>query len=169
MILNVGGGPTPDKPTVTLSIPDRNHINSFMNVRVADIQASMSYGRVEGPSSSRSRFPSTARFAATSAILTDISSRSDRAQTSHTVDALPGWDADLTLRLALLIVPPVLGHVSDDPRAVPGGTRREPVSVRPGGPPNPAPQPTPPAAAPVGAALGNPIRWPRGPLLAEAV
>jgi len=39
MILNVGGGPTPDKPTVTLSIPDPNHINSFMNLRVADIQA----------------------------------------------------------------------------------------------------------------------------------
>src|SRR5271165_1749089 len=39
IILNVGGGPTPDKPTVTLSVPDPNHINSFMNVRVADIQA----------------------------------------------------------------------------------------------------------------------------------
>ena len=39
MILNVGGGPTPDKPTVTLSVPDPNHINSFMNFRVADIQA----------------------------------------------------------------------------------------------------------------------------------
>jgi DNA-binding transcriptional regulator YiaG len=30
---------TPDKPTVTLSVPDPNHINSFMNFRVADIQA----------------------------------------------------------------------------------------------------------------------------------
>jgi catechol 2,3-dioxygenase-like lactoylglutathione lyase family enzyme len=39
LILNVGGGPTPDKPTVTLSVPDPNHINSFMNMRVADIQA----------------------------------------------------------------------------------------------------------------------------------
>ena len=39
MILNVGGGPTPDKPTVVLSVPDPNHINSFMNFRVADIQA----------------------------------------------------------------------------------------------------------------------------------
>ncbi|HEY4878399.1 MAG TPA: hypothetical protein VIH97_04705, partial [Candidatus Acidoferrales bacterium] len=39
MILNVGGGPTADKPTVTLSTPDPNHINSFMNFRVADIQA----------------------------------------------------------------------------------------------------------------------------------
>jgi catechol 2,3-dioxygenase-like lactoylglutathione lyase family enzyme len=33
------GGPTPDKPTVTLSVPDPNHINSFMDFRVADIQA----------------------------------------------------------------------------------------------------------------------------------
>jgi catechol 2,3-dioxygenase-like lactoylglutathione lyase family enzyme len=39
MILNVGGGPTADKPTVTLSVPDPNNINSFMNFRVADIQA----------------------------------------------------------------------------------------------------------------------------------
>jgi putative intracellular protease/amidase/catechol 2,3-dioxygenase-like lactoylglutathione lyase family enzyme len=39
MILNFGGGPTPDKPTVTLSVPDPNHINSFLNFRVADIQA----------------------------------------------------------------------------------------------------------------------------------
>ncbi len=39
LIVNVGGGPTPDKPTVTLSVPDPNHINSFMNFRVADVQA----------------------------------------------------------------------------------------------------------------------------------
>jgi catechol 2,3-dioxygenase-like lactoylglutathione lyase family enzyme len=39
MIINVGGGPTPDKPTVTLSVPNPNHINSFMNFRVADIHA----------------------------------------------------------------------------------------------------------------------------------
>jgi len=40
LIVNVGGGPTPDKPTVTLStLADPNKINSFMNIRVADIQA----------------------------------------------------------------------------------------------------------------------------------
>ncbi len=40
LIVNVGGGPTPDKPTVTLSVlPDPNKINSFMNIRVADIRA----------------------------------------------------------------------------------------------------------------------------------
>jgi predicted enzyme related to lactoylglutathione lyase len=39
MILNVGGVPTPDKPIVTLSVSDPNQSNSFMNFRVADIQA----------------------------------------------------------------------------------------------------------------------------------
>ena len=39
LIINVGGGPTPDKPTVTLRPPDPNEISSFMNIRVADIQA----------------------------------------------------------------------------------------------------------------------------------
>ena len=39
MIMNLGGGPTRDKPTVMLSVPDPNHINGFMNFRVADIQA----------------------------------------------------------------------------------------------------------------------------------
>src|ERR1700719_2283602 len=55
----------------------------------------MNYGKVEERSSSRSRSPSTARRAATSAILTDILSRSDRAQTSHTVNARPGWSVFL--------------------------------------------------------------------------
>ena len=48
MILNVGGGPTQDKPTVTLSVPDPNHINSFMNFRVADIQACYELWRNRG-------------------------------------------------------------------------------------------------------------------------
>src|SRR5580698_9922692 len=39
MIVNVGGGPTPDKPTVSLSVPDPNHISTFMICRLADIQA----------------------------------------------------------------------------------------------------------------------------------
>jgi catechol 2,3-dioxygenase-like lactoylglutathione lyase family enzyme len=40
MILNVGGGPTSDKPSVTLSVlADPDKISSFMNIRVADIQA----------------------------------------------------------------------------------------------------------------------------------
>jgi catechol 2,3-dioxygenase-like lactoylglutathione lyase family enzyme len=39
LLVNVGGGPTPDKPTVTLSVPDPDKINGFMNIRVADIEA----------------------------------------------------------------------------------------------------------------------------------
>ena len=39
LLVNVGGGPTPDKPSVTLSVPDPDKINGFMNIRVADIQA----------------------------------------------------------------------------------------------------------------------------------
>jgi catechol 2,3-dioxygenase-like lactoylglutathione lyase family enzyme len=40
VIINVGGGPTDDKPTVTLEAPrDPNRVSSFLNIRVADIQA----------------------------------------------------------------------------------------------------------------------------------
>ncbi|WP_291159440.1 VOC family protein [Hyphomicrobium sp.] len=40
LLVNVGGGPTPDKPSVTLSVPaDPDSVSSFMNIRVADIQA----------------------------------------------------------------------------------------------------------------------------------
>ena len=40
IIINVGGGPTDDKPTVTLETPqDTNRVSSFLNIRVADIQA----------------------------------------------------------------------------------------------------------------------------------
>lgn len=35
-----GGGPTPDKPTVTLAAPtDPDRVDSFLNLRVADIAA----------------------------------------------------------------------------------------------------------------------------------
>lgn len=38
LILNEGGGPTDDKPTVTLATPDDlNRTSAFLNVRVADI------------------------------------------------------------------------------------------------------------------------------------
>ena len=40
LIINVRGGPTPDKPSVTLSVPaDPDSVTSFMNIRVKDIQA----------------------------------------------------------------------------------------------------------------------------------
>jgi len=47
--VNVGGGPAPDKPTVTLSVPaDPDKISSFMNIRAADIQASHELCRSRG-------------------------------------------------------------------------------------------------------------------------
>src|ERR1700732_2528596 len=55
-------------------------------------------GKVEEPSSSRNRSPSTARFAATSAFLTVTLSRSDRAPLSSTVNAWRGGDADSASR-----------------------------------------------------------------------
>jgi catechol 2,3-dioxygenase-like lactoylglutathione lyase family enzyme len=40
IIINVGGGPTDDKPEVILEPPaDPNRVSSFLNLRVADIQA----------------------------------------------------------------------------------------------------------------------------------
>src|SRR5215470_16028785 len=39
VIINVGGGPTDDKPTVTLETPpDPDRTSAFLNIRVADIQ-----------------------------------------------------------------------------------------------------------------------------------
>ena len=38
IIINVGGGPTEDKPTVTLETPpDPDRTSAFLNIRVADI------------------------------------------------------------------------------------------------------------------------------------
>jgi catechol 2,3-dioxygenase-like lactoylglutathione lyase family enzyme len=40
IIINVGGGPTDDKPTVLLETPaDPDRVSSFLNIRVADIHA----------------------------------------------------------------------------------------------------------------------------------
>jgi catechol 2,3-dioxygenase-like lactoylglutathione lyase family enzyme len=40
IIINTGGGPTDDKPAVTLETPrDPNLTSSFLNIRVSDIQA----------------------------------------------------------------------------------------------------------------------------------
>jgi catechol 2,3-dioxygenase-like lactoylglutathione lyase family enzyme len=40
IIINVGGGPTDDKPEVVLETPsDPNRVSSFLNIRVADIRS----------------------------------------------------------------------------------------------------------------------------------
>ena len=49
LIVNVGGSPTPDKPTVTLSVPpDPDSVSSFTNIRVADIKACYKLWRSRG-------------------------------------------------------------------------------------------------------------------------
>ncbi len=49
IILSTGGGPTPDKPTVTLSTPpDRDHVSSYINFRVADVRACYALWRSRG-------------------------------------------------------------------------------------------------------------------------
>jgi predicted enzyme related to lactoylglutathione lyase len=49
LIVSVGGGPTSDKPTVILSVPaDPDRVSSFMNIRVADIQACYELWRSRG-------------------------------------------------------------------------------------------------------------------------
>jgi catechol 2,3-dioxygenase-like lactoylglutathione lyase family enzyme len=49
IVLNSGGGPTPDKPDVLLETPpDLNRVNSFLNLRVADIWACYKQWRAKG-------------------------------------------------------------------------------------------------------------------------
>ncbi len=48
IILNVGGGPTDDKPTVTLPPTTSDAASSFMNIRVADVQACYEDWRSKG-------------------------------------------------------------------------------------------------------------------------
>ena len=49
IILNSGGGPTPDKPEVLLETPrNPNRVSSFLNLRVADIWACYSQWKAKG-------------------------------------------------------------------------------------------------------------------------
>jgi predicted enzyme related to lactoylglutathione lyase len=49
VIINVGGGPTDDKPEVTLEVPpDPNRTSSFLNIRVTDIRAAYEEWRSRG-------------------------------------------------------------------------------------------------------------------------
>jgi catechol 2,3-dioxygenase-like lactoylglutathione lyase family enzyme len=49
LIMNPGGGPTPDKPEVVLKAPeDPTTVSSFLNLRVADIQACYELWRARG-------------------------------------------------------------------------------------------------------------------------
>ena len=41
-------GPTPEKPSVTFSVPDPDKMSAFLNIRVADIQACYELWRSRG-------------------------------------------------------------------------------------------------------------------------
>src|SRR6266581_4844804 len=85
LILNEGGGPTDDKPTVTLTTPpDPNRTSAFLNVRVADIASRTASGPRRARNFSPSPRITVARSARTSAIPTATSSRWARRQGSST-------------------------------------------------------------------------------------
>ena len=49
IIINVGGGPTDDNPTVTLETPPNpDRVSSFLNIRVADIEATYADWQARG-------------------------------------------------------------------------------------------------------------------------
>lgn len=49
IVINVGGGPTEDKPSVVLDVPrDLDRVSSFLNIRVADIAAVYEQWRARG-------------------------------------------------------------------------------------------------------------------------
>ena len=69
IIINVGGGPTDDKPTVTLETPsDPDRVSSFLNIRVADIQAVYTEWSARGAEFLTPPQDREQRFAATSGI-----------------------------------------------------------------------------------------------------
>jgi catechol 2,3-dioxygenase-like lactoylglutathione lyase family enzyme len=49
IIINVGGGPTDDKPEVVLETPrEANRVSAFLNIRVADIRSVYEEWRAKG-------------------------------------------------------------------------------------------------------------------------
>ena len=49
IIINVGGGPTDDKPEVVLDVPsDPNLVSAFLNIRVADIASAYAAWSAKG-------------------------------------------------------------------------------------------------------------------------
>ncbi|MFQ5947871.1 MAG: VOC family protein [Acidimicrobiia bacterium] len=68
IIINVGGGPTDDKPSVTMAPPsDPDTVSSALNIRVADIATTYEELRSRGAQSSPHRSTVAPRSAATCA------------------------------------------------------------------------------------------------------
>jgi hypothetical protein len=71
VIMNPGGGPTPDKPDISVvNYEAGNTVSTFMNLRVPDIQACYEQWRPRAPNSSRRRSIAVRRSAATYATRT---------------------------------------------------------------------------------------------------
>ena len=83
VIINVGGGPTDDKPAVYLAPPkDGEAVSSFMNIRVANIAECYERWKVWVLSSSLNRRFTRPRRGVTCATPTATSSRSARRKSS---------------------------------------------------------------------------------------
>ena len=73
IIINVGGGPTDDKPAVTLETPrDPDRVSSFLNIRVKDIAAVYAEWSARGAQFRRRRSSTSTRSVATSGTPTVI-------------------------------------------------------------------------------------------------
>jgi len=71
IIINVGGGPTDDKPGVILEPPQNpDRVSSFLNIRVADIQTIYQTWSERGATSSHPQSTAGRKPAATSATRT---------------------------------------------------------------------------------------------------
>ena len=78
--ITVEGGPTPDKPTVTLEAPpDPDRISGLRTYASPTLERNMSAGEREGRTSSRRSLTGAAISGATCVTLTDTSSKSARS------------------------------------------------------------------------------------------
>ena len=90
IVINVGGGPTDDKPTVTLETQsDSDRVSSFLNLRVADIEAAYTEWSARGRNSSPRPSTISLRSVATSGIPTATSSRLARPPTHRETGGPP--------------------------------------------------------------------------------
>ena len=90
IIMNVGGGPTDDKPTVTLETPrDPDRVSSFLNIRVADIHAVYAEWSARGAQFLTPPKNTRTRSVATSEIPTATSSRSGKPPTKRETGGPP--------------------------------------------------------------------------------
>ena len=99
IIINVGGGPTDDKPTVTLQTPrDPDRVSSFLNIRVKDIAAVYAEWSARGAEflTPPKVLRTSTRSAATSAIPTDTSSKSDKPRTQKGDWTPAHWPSEQT-------------------------------------------------------------------------